>query len=68
MVTWVTELLSPVLAAYEPDGPGEVVGERRQLGRAVSESFDGLQLFRGGGGDGFGFLSGGVSTRPSLLE
>src|SRR2546425_805967 len=62
LVTWVTRLLAPVLAAHEPDGPGEVVGERRQFGRAVRQALDGVQLLRGGGGDCFGFLTGGVGA------
>src|SRR5256885_12660568 len=43
-------------------GPGEVVGERRQFGRAVRQALDGVQLLRGGGGDCFGFLTGGVGA------
>src|SRR5438067_2374859 len=68
MVTWVTYLLSPVLAAHEPDCLGKAVGERRQLGSAMRQTFDGLQLLRGSGGDGFGFLRRGVGTRLGLLE
>src|SRR2546428_8447110 len=56
MVTWVTPLLSPVLAPHEPDCLGKAVGERRQLGSAMRQTFDGLQLLRGSGGAGFGFL------------
>src|SRR2546427_1227160 len=63
MVTWVTPLLSPVLAPHEPDCLGKAVGERRQLGSAMRQTFDGLQLLRGSGGDGFGFLRRGVGTR-----
>src|SRR3989441_373998 len=68
MVTWVTPLLSPVLAPHEPDCLGKAVGERRQLGSAMRQTFDGLQLLRGSGGDGFGFLRRGVGTRLGLLE
>src|SRR2546428_3752 len=68
LVTWVTRLLAPVLAAHEPDGPGEVVGERRQFGRAVRQALDGAQLLRGGGGDCFGFLTGGVGAPFGLLQ
>src|SRR5713101_9788550 len=68
MVTWVTQLLAPVLAPHEPDCPGKAVGERRQLGSAMRQAFDGLRLLRGSGGDGFGFLRRGVGTRLGLLE
>src|SRR2546430_17081140 len=68
MVTWVTPLLSPVLAAHEPDCLRKAVGQRRQLGSAMRQTFDGLQLLRGSGGDGFGFLRRGVGTRLGLLE
>src|SRR6266849_23519 len=40
MVTWVTQLLAPVLAPHEPDCPGKAVGERRQLGSAVRQLRD----------------------------
>src|SRR5216683_2468996 len=65
---WVTSLLAPVLAAHEADGLGEVVGERRQLSSTVGQALDGLQLLRGGGGNGFGFLGRGVRARLGLLE
>src|SRR2546430_16926245 len=67
MVTWVTPLLSPVLAAHEPDCLRKAVGQRRQLGSAMRQTLDGLQLLRGSGGDGFGFLRRGVGTRLALL-
>src|SRR5438046_5361917 len=66
MVTWVTPLLSPVLAPHEPDCLGKAVGERRQLSSPLRQTFDGLQLLRGSGGDGFGFLRRGVGTRLGL--
>src|SRR6266446_8915072 len=65
---WVTSLLAAVLAAHEADGLGEVVGERRQLGSTVGQALDGLQLLRGGRGNGFGFLRGRVGTRLGLFE
>src|SRR5438034_676502 len=34
----------------------------------MRQTFDGLQLLRGSGGDGFGFLRRGVGTRLGLLE
>src|SRR5256886_2841866 len=68
MVTWVTPLLSPVLAAHEPDCLRKAVGQRRQLGSAMRQTFDGLQLLGGSGGAGFGFLRRGVGPRLGLLE
>src|SRR5437762_13508431 len=68
MVTWVTPLLSPVLDAHAPDCLRRAVGTGRQLGSAMRQPFDGLQLLRGSGGDGFGFLRRGVGTRLGLLE
>src|SRR3989442_2055491 len=40
----------------------------RQFGRAVRQALDGVQLLRGGGGDCFGFLTGGVGAPLGLLE
>src|SRR5712691_1786443 len=65
---WVTSLLAAVLAAHEADGLGEVVGERRQLGSAVGQALDGLQLLRGCSGHGFGLLRRGVGARLGLLQ
>src|SRR3989442_12033629 len=40
----------------------------RQFGGAVRQALDGAQLLRGGGGDCFGFLTGGVGAPFGLLE
>src|SRR3989475_7609406 len=47
-------LAPTVFPSDEAHGLGEVFGELRQLGGAVGEVFDGLELLRRGGGHGIG--------------
>src|SRR5438093_8482955 len=45
-----------------------LLGKARQLGRAVREILDRAQLFGSRGGDGLGFLTRGLGSRPRLTH
>src|SRR2546425_13093675 len=61
-------LAAPVLPPDEADGLGQVLGERGQLGGAVGQILDRLQLLRRGGRDRFGLLGGGLRGAAGFLE
>src|SRR2546422_5973435 len=58
-------LAPTVFPSDEAHGLGEVFGELRQLGGAVGEVFDGLELLRRGGGHGIGLGGRGLSAPRS---
>src|SRR5438445_13644354 len=61
-------LAPTVFPSDEAHGLGEVFGELRQLGGAVGEVFDGLELLRRVGGDGIGLGGRGLSAPLRLLD